>query len=406
MLLFRNWTLISRAYILGLLTILNWEFAETVFDFYVAEPLAVSQITSDPILTVTSGISSSPYIQHFAFSELRTLASDPSSAGAARRTALFADQKFNPTIWATLVRATLLVLGNDYQTFLRRGVPEQAAPAPPPATEKKDSGLKIPSTPLVKTNVLKSSTSGARQSPLRSALETLVAADGVHPAADDLSVSQIPELFRSVMSPSRASSGSKIPQDASKSSAPIVPAPSQWSVQACAEAEKLWAKWAPQLASEVRIQVHDWWIRERVSRTVDGSLPNRKMDVLAIETLCAFTCASLAEDRFGVVQRDIPRILEALVSFLVAIEAYQAELSKTKPATTTPEEMSQMSQQQLVEVVRGKEELTKADDVLNEVGTALKVGLVQIGQTFGHRLAAFKFPPRIASKLQGFVEYS
>ena len=36
-LLLRNWALIQRAYVLGLLTVLNWEFAEVVFDGYVAE---------------------------------------------------------------------------------------------------------------------------------------------------------------------------------------------------------------------------------------------------------------------------------------------------------------------------------------------------------------------------------
>lgn len=44
--------------------------------------------------------------------------------------------------------------------------------------------------------------------------------------------------------------------------------------------------------------------------------------------------------------------------------------------------------------------------MLTNVAAALKGSIVQIAQTFGHRLAAFKFPPRIASKLQGFVDYS
>lgn len=43
--------------------------------------------------------------------------------------------------------------------------------------------------------------------------------------------------------------------------------------------------------------------------------------------LSYFTCASLTEDRYGVVQRDIPKILEALVSFLLVTEEYLAEIS-------------------------------------------------------------------------------
>ena len=38
--------------------------------------------------------------------------------------------------------------------------------------------------------------------------------------------------------------------------------------------------------------------------------------------------------------------------------------------------------------------------------TAIKDGIVQIVRTFGEKLAAFRFPPRIAKKLQGFVDYN
>lgn len=37
-------------------------------------------------------------------------------------------------------------------------------------------------------------------------------------------------------------------------------------------------------------------------------------------------CVSLTEDRYGVVQRDIPRILEALLAFLTALEDAQKEI--------------------------------------------------------------------------------
>ena len=38
--------------------------------------------------------------------------------------------------------------------------------------------------------------------------------------------------------------------------------------------------------------------------------------------------------------------------------------------------------------------------------TALKDGIVKIVRTFGDKLSAFKFPPRTARKLQGFVDYN
>ena len=38
--------------------------------------------------------------------------------------------------------------------------------------------------------------------------------------------------------------------------------------------------------------------------------------------------------------------------------------------------------------------------------TAIKEGIVQIVRTFGEKLSAFKFPPWVTKKLQGFVDYN
>ena len=91
---------------------------------HVCQPVNVAHSTADSALTLVAGIKSKDaYFKHFAFDELQQFARDESNAAAAKRTALFADQKYNPSLWATLVRETLLTLGNDYQLFLRRGAP-------------------------------------------------------------------------------------------------------------------------------------------------------------------------------------------------------------------------------------------------------------------------------------------
>lgn len=154
-LLTRNIPLMFRAWAVGFMTILNWDFAESIFDSIVAEvsnsmsamrasdmlylqPVSVAQTTADPMLTVVSGVRSSDvYFKHFAYAELQQLASDESPAASSRRTALFADQKYNPTMWTTLVRESLLTLGKDYQLFLRRGAP------PAPSTHHKISVLQL-----------------------------------------------------------------------------------------------------------------------------------------------------------------------------------------------------------------------------------------------------------------------
>jgi nucleoporin NDC1 len=51
--------------------------------------------------------------------------------------------------------------------------------------------------------------------------------------------------------------------------------------------------------------------------------------------------------------------------------------------------------------------LALCDHVMNSISfLALKEGVVRIVQTFGDKLLAFRFPPRIARKLQSFVDHS
>lgn len=59
--------------------------------------------------------------------------------------------------------------------------------------------------------------------------------------------------------------------------------------------------------------------------------------VAVLSTLIAH---SFEEDTFGVVQKDIPRALEALLSFLSALEEYQMQLGALLPVWTTEEEVS------------------------------------------------------------------
>ena len=91
------------------------------------QPVSAAHLTADPALTLVSGITSTDgFFKQFAFAELERLASDDSGAARSRREALFADQKYNPNMWASLCRESLLTLGKDYQLFLRRGQPTTA----------------------------------------------------------------------------------------------------------------------------------------------------------------------------------------------------------------------------------------------------------------------------------------
>lgn len=82
--------------------------------------------------------------------------------------------------------------------------------------------------------------------------------------------------------------------------------------------------------------------------------------------LSLLICASLTEDQYGVVQRDIPKILEAFLSFLSAIEDYQAEISASSPAPTQ-EEVSKLSAKEVSDKERKAFEAAKAGVLIGDI---------------------------------------
>lgn len=82
--------------------------------------------------------------------------------------------------------------------------------------------------------------------------------------------------------------------------------------------------------------------------------------------LSHLVCASLLEDRYGVVQRDVPKIIEAMLSFLSAIEEYQMELNTLYKA---PSPDANLSPKELQEIETNRIEVEKAHDALGLVGS-------------------------------------
>ena len=82
--------------------------------------------------------------------------------------------------------------------------------------------------------------------------------------------------------------------------------------------------------------------------------------------MCRLTCASLTEDRYGVVQRDIPKIIEALLSFLTALEEYQTELNASY-ALPPPDQLQQLSPKELAKKETLAMEAARAGEVLSVV---------------------------------------
>ena len=77
-------------------------------------------------------------------------------------------------------------------------------------------------------------------------------------------------------------------------------------------------------------------------------------------------CASLSEDRYGIVQRDIPRILEAFLAFLDAVEDSQVEINAKDPKPSN-DVLKTMNSKDLEELARIQHEVAKASEILGHV---------------------------------------
>jgi len=387
--LWTHFDVVLRAHFISFTTLLLWEATSVMFDITSSMAAIVSNGVKDCAVVLASGITSSnSYYKLHAFHDLASLSS-LSAEAKAKRTAIYSDTKHNPTLWSSISRQCLLLLGQDYQLFLRKGqAAPAAAPAPAPAPPKP---AQTPSTPLIRKPIFKSSAS-TPAAQLADSLSsegaiTQVLAKGPGDAIG------LPELFRSA---------SDVLGSPARSFSALIKKNRATTPDAGSFLKNLdIGKFMPLKGSAAA----EWWSRERKDKEVRKCLPNRDLDCMAVEVLCTLVAHSFEEDTFGVVQRDIPRALEALLSFLSALEEYQMQLGTLLPVWTAEEEgqktLEERTKRELLRI-----ELERAGDWLDGLSSALRTGIVLIVHTFGSRLTAFKFPPKIAAKLQGFVDYS
>lgn len=277
-LIFKHFPLLIRAWFIAFTTLATWETSEIIFDAFVSQPIRVSHLCADPSVTLIAGVSSPDRIfKFFAYSELKELATSESPAASARRTALFGDQKYMPSLWSQLARESLLTLGYDYAHFLRRGQPPPpvtAAPAPPPPP------VTVPSTPI--SILRKPIQQQPRQSPIRTVIDAL-ASDGSLTKAVDAGADavHIPELFKSV----EAAVLSK--EEVNKSVQEAKSLVTQARSRLYGFISDAVGKSIPAPAAGFVATWRDWWGRERLSKTVEACLPGRELDIVVIQGDCS-----------------------------------------------------------------------------------------------------------------------
>ena len=244
-------------------------------------------------MTLISGITSTnPVYLHFAYAELRDVALDSRPTSASRRTALFSDQKFSPSLWSTLARESLLRLGHDYQTFLRKGVP---APADVPTLAVPPKTLQPPSTPLLRKAIYKA----PQQSPISKVLDTFASDSDLSKAADAVASeigtrvteAPIPELFCSTSSAPVAAPPP--PTTTAAAATPQLDLLGTYVSRAKAQCQSLVVKYSPPWYRGVVAEWDAWWSRDRINKITEKCLPNRDLDALIVEGKPIKRCAAI-----------------------------------------------------------------------------------------------------------------
>ena len=247
-------------------------------------------------MTLVSGTTSSDLVfLHFVYAELHSVSTDTSPSSSTRRTALFSDQKYNPSLWSTLARASLVRLGEDYQTLLRRGA--SAPPHLPTTTATTSTAAPNlphpPTTPILRQPIYKP----PQQSPLSRILSTFASDSDLSKAAEEVAEEvgsaakdvHVPELFRSVVA--TAASAVPVPSSAAPASSaagqtgPGVDPRAIVKRAICACGDSV-VQYVPPQIRVLGGELYDWATRERVHKRAEKTLAHRELDALIIE--CKF----------------------------------------------------------------------------------------------------------------------
>ncbi|GAB1522891.1 hypothetical protein RhiTH_006016 [Rhizoctonia solani] len=348
-----SFSLFWRMFVLQLTTLVMWDVAGEWFEINASQVIHLSQFKEDPNAVLIAGLQSQdPYYKYFAFAELANVV----STRPPRRVALFSDLKANPTAWEQVCRECLLFLGKDYTRVIGRSGPASTAVTSAPSAPVTSKSSTLSTGPVYKHPTQSTG-------PIDAFVGAANTVATVIPA--NLSV---PAIFLPTPHPTASA----------PSSVPSITQPWKFNLPNLVDFDKLIGKLPPVWARRVRSVV-----RDRKEAVLEGLLEGRAADVWIVEALSTLIAQSLHEDPYGRVQRDIPRVLEAFVSYLGALEQLIEEVN----ADLTPE----------------SEDAVRA--VVQPVADALREGIRMIVLEFGHRLKAFTFPPRVAKRLQTMVDY-
>lgn len=315
-----HWTLLARSFFSGVLLLFLWDFANSAFNIFVAqEPLKKSQpLTNeapDPNGSLLNGLKSNKQLaKAFAFWELALI----SRSFPDRRKAIFADlDRQGGSAWTQILSACLATLESvDSRINPKPSAPPVAAPAN--STPSTPAGLPRLAAPLEKGTVLSpstgSSSSGARVAKIARSLGSSPSQSSPLQHGLSFARSHLPAAeAHALQHPGTAASGLWNS---------ILASPAGWIFRSTAAL--------------------------RVRALVLGS-PQSELEVAtsAVGAIARLAAASVAEDAYGTVHKDVPTILRVLARSVGAVQAAVAQEAAGKDEKGGEHEGSQEVQELL-----------------------------------------------------------
>ncbi|KAM0753926.1 hypothetical protein T439DRAFT_298370 [Meredithblackwellia eburnea MCA 4105] len=363
-----------RALASSFLTMTVWEVAHLCFDVYATQQMVVSQFAPKPNQCLISGLrAEDSYFQHFAYLELSVL----SLTDAARRKSIFTEigkEGAMTGAWNDISREALKLVGTELLRANGKGNVPNPSTALSPSTVQATPSKLISGSPIKNENVF------------RPAKKTFI--DSLLSAPSSASTTPKPAAASSAISASSSITTSRVPsifQTSQTSAVSASVATTPGKLAGSAKSTPLEARILQKIPKAWRTSVILEIFAPNTALIVGRCVARRREVVWAVEGISNMICASLSEDAYGVAQRDIPKVLEAFVLYLFALEEAAkgiVETSQEKDATTSA-----------------------LETIMGPVEGALKDGVRAILTEFSPYFDAFAFPPRIAAKLQLLLDW-
>ncbi|PLW16141.1 hypothetical protein PCANC_17174 [Puccinia coronata f. sp. avenae] len=411
-----------RLVMLNVMLIAMWEIVQALWDVYSTHPLDLSRFDTEPNQCLLEGIrSSDPRVQHYAIREFAHVSwSDP-----ARRSSIFKDIRSSPRLLNLIIAECLNIIDNTKGMIESRG---QSTVKKPVSGIQTPVGLVKPSpgahsalkTDLPQVFSARSNSNSMKQVLLRKLLssdqDTTTPNSAQTPSSTMNTTKQktdsdyqIPEIFQrdqsrnlTKKSTSGLSTSDTPPAKSSLSSQSSTPtktsSPPQRREKVVPKIWKVLLHSPPMKCSDVGSRLEHWLFSPSITDELDNCLSNRQLCMFSVEAVTNFTCASLTEDQYGVLQDQIPRIMESLVDCFDALDRFRLHICTEFGVQTS---QSQGTSPHAIELDPIQVAFHLGlDEHLHPLLARLKAGIFGIIDQFKPFLTEMSFSPKIKQWIQ------